>query len=167
MILTKDEILKEIKKGRIKIEPFTEDAVGPASIDLHLSNEFRIFKKNLKPIEINEDADYKNLTKLVKGTITIQPGEFVHGLTEEKITLPEDIFGMLGGRSRFARLGLLIHATASFIQPGISNKQVLEIKNISPTPLILKAGVRICQLVLVKTVGKAKYAGKFKNQTEV
>lgn len=165
MILTKNEILKEIKKGRIKIQPFLKDQVGPASIDLHLSDEFRIFKK-WKTAPIAEDVDFKKFTKLikVKKYKILGPGGFVLGLTKEKITLPENICGLITGRSRFARLGLSIHVTAIFIQPGISNKQVLEIKNVSKIPLILYPGTRICQIVLMKTLGKSKYKGKFKKQ---
>lgn len=164
-ILTRKEILKEIKKGRIKIKPFSKDQIGPASIDLHLSNEFRIFKK-WKTAPVAEDVDYKNFTKLInvdKYKI-LRPDEFVLGLTKEKINLPDNICGWLTGRSRFARLGLSIHITASFIQPGISNKQVLEIKNVSKIPLILYPGTRICQIILMKTSGKSKYKGKFMKQ---
>lgn len=165
MILTKDEILKEIKKGRIKIKPFSKDQIGPASIDLSLGNEFRVFKQ-WKTAPVAEDVDYKKFTKLIKvdKSRTLGPEEFILGLTKEKITLPENICGWLTGRSRFARLGLSIHITASFIQPGISNKQVLEIKNVSKMPLILYPGTRICQIILMKTAGKSKYKGRFAKQ---
>lgn len=164
-VLTREEILKEIKKGRVRIQPFLKDQVGPASIDLHLGDEFRVFKK-WKAAPIKEDTNYEKFTRLIKvGKYKIlQPGEFILGLTKEKITLPDNICAWLTGRSRFARLGLSIHITASFIQPGISNKQVLEIKNVSKIPLILYPGVRICQIILMKTQGKEKYKGKFVKQ---
>jgi len=165
MILTKNEILKEIKKGKIKIKPFSKDQVGPASIDLHLGKDFRIFKK-WKTAPVSEDVDYKKFTKLVKidKYKILGPGDFILGLTKEKITLPDNICGWLTGRSSFARLGLSIHITASFIQPGINNKQVLEIKNVSKIPLILYPGTRICQIILMKTLGKSGYKGKFMKQ---
>lgn len=166
-VLTKEHILREIKKGRIKVEPFDEGNVGPASIDLTLSNEFRKFKKD-GPINVTEDSmpdDYTDVVQAEK--IKLEPGEFMHGITEEKITLPENLCGFLHGRSRFARLGLLIHATASLIQPGISNRQVFEIKNVSPRALVLKQGLKIGQLILMETKGKAKYEGVFKDQESV
>ena len=95
----------------------------------------------------------------------IHPGEFVLGITKEQVKLPEDVCGWLSGRSRFARLGLVVHVTAAFIQPGINNKQVLEIKNLGNSDLILKPGLKICQLILERTEGKAKYKGKFKKQS--
>lgn len=164
-ILTKKEILKEIKKGNIKLKPFSKDQIGPASIDLTLHNEFRIFKKG-KTAQISEKVDYQKFTKLikVKKYQTLKPGEFILGLTKEKITLPENICGWLTGRSRFARLGLAIHITASFMQPGINNKQVLEIKNVSKIPFKLHIGTKVCQIILMKTIGKGKYKGRFENQ---
>ena len=164
-ILTRDEILKQMKKGRIKIEPFSKDQIGPASIDLSVSDEFRVFKK-WKTAPVSEDVDYKDFTRLVKVDKykILGPGEFVLGMTKEKLTLPENICGWLTGRTRFARLGLSIHITASFIQPGVSNRQVLEIKNVGSIPLILYPGTRICQVILLDTLGKGKYQGKFAKQ---
>ncbi|MBI5148848.1 dCTP deaminase [Candidatus Pacearchaeota archaeon] len=166
MILTHDEILRQIKKGRIKIEPFNPLNIGPASIDLHLNNEFRIFRDIKKPIDLSEDTNYENISNVVKtrDKIIIKPGHAVLGMTQEKITLPENICGRLEGRSRFARLGLQIHTTAGFIQPGVSNKQVLEIGNISSIPLAIRPGLKICQLVFEECKGNAKYEGEFKEQ---
>ena len=86
------------------------------------------------------------------------------GMTLEKITLPDNICGRLEGRSRFARLGLLVHITASFMQPGISNHQVLEMYNASPFPLAIHPGTKICQFVFEYTVGEGHYRGRFARQ---
>jgi dCTP deaminase len=164
MILTKGEILKEIKKGRIKITPFDEKAIGPASIDLTLDSKLRIF--NLKFKKILEDTDYKKITKIIdisKGYV-LKPGELVLGITKEVITLPENICGWLNSRSSFARIGLMSHVTAPFIAPGISNKQVLEIYNSGSSKIKLMPGTRLCHLALEECKGKAKYGGKWKNQ---
>ena len=164
-VLTKNEILKEIAKGRIKITPFNKKNIGPASIDLTIDNKFRVFKEVDKFL-VNEKSDYKKITQLkkVRDSFILKPGELALGITKERIKLPSDICGWLSGRSRFARIGLLVHITANFVQPGINNKQVLEIRNVSPTNLIIKPGTRICQIILEKTQGKAEYKGKFKQQ---
>ena len=95
-LLAKEIILDEIEKGNIKIEPLNKENIGPASIDLTLSNEFRIFKKSNKIINITENTDYKSLTKLVKqDSIIIKPKQTIIGLTKEKITLSENIAGLL------------------------------------------------------------------------
>ena len=70
----------------------------------------------------------------------------------------------LEGRSRFARLGLMIHVTSAFVQPGVRNRQVLEMSNVSSEPLRIHEGVRVCQIVLMRTEGEATYAGRFRNQ---
>ncbi len=163
MILTKKVILEEIKKGNIKISPFIKKNVGAASIDITLDNKFRIFDS--KKVVLGEKSDYKKYSKLVKkDEIIIMPGQFVLGITKEKIKLPGNICGWIYGRSRFARFGLSVHSTASFIHPGVNNKQVFEISNSSNIPLVLKSGTKIGQIILERAEGEAKYNGRHKNQ---
>ncbi len=168
MILTRKEISEEMKKGRIKITPFKRSQLGPASIDLSLDNKFRIFDLGHE-MAIDENTDYRDMSRFItiKKPLSLNPGGFVLGITKERIALPEDICGWLSGRSRFARLGLLVHITANFVQPGINNKQVLEIYNASPNIVKLKPGTRVIQLILQRTESKAKYHGKFQNQRNV
>jgi len=166
MILTRNEIFKEIQKKRIKVEPFDKNDIGPASIDLCLGNELRVFQKKNKIIVLNNHLDYFDVTQKIslgKGYV-LKPGELVMGITKEKITLPEDICGWLQSRSRFARFGLMSHITAPFVSPGVSNHQVLEIYNASPRKLKLIPGLKICHLILERCHGKSKYEGRFSNQ---
>jgi len=167
MILTKEVILKEIKKKNIIVTPFDSSSVGPGSIDLTLSSTIRVFDKKKDTVRVDEQADYKSLTKVVdiKKGYTLKPGQLVMGITGEKITLKGNICGWLNSRSRFARIGLMSHITAPFIAPGVSNQQVLEIYNASPHPLKLIPGVKICQLIFERCEGKAYYKGKFKAQS--
>jgi dCTP deaminase len=167
-ILTHDEILKEIKSGNIQIEPFHPECVGPASVDLHLGNEFRVFRKVHDIVRVTPESNYEEITERIQvdDHLLLMPQETVLGLTQEKIILASNICGWLEGRSRFSRLGLLVHISASFIQPGIENKQVLEISNFSAMPLALYPGIAICQFVFQRTIGSAKYQGKFRNQKE-
>ncbi|MDG2305127.1 MAG: dCTP deaminase [Candidatus Binatia bacterium] len=166
MILTRDEILAEIDAGRVVVEPLNRDHVGPASIDLHLDDEIRILDGGPPVIDVNDDADYRDFSRSEKmsGPYTLAPGETIHGITRERITLPGNIAGWLEGRSRFARLGLMIHVTAGFLSPGISNRQVLEISNLAGRPLSIHAGTRLCQIILQRCEGSAIYKGRFANQ---
>jgi dCTP deaminase len=168
-VLTREEILQEIRQGTVEIEPFSEDQVGPGSVDLHLGNEFRVFKKLRNACVVEENISIEDLTDRLEAedSFTLMPGESVLGITHEKIKLPPNICGWLEGRSRFARMGLVIHMTAGFVQPGTNNRQVLEIGNLAPFPLVLKPGVRICQIILERTEGKASYQGKFRNQNHL
>src|SRR3989338_447721 len=167
MILTRDVLLEKIRKKEIRIEPFDSKAIGPASIDLTLDSNIRVFKTDKPHLIIRESEDYREVTKgfnIAKKGYLLKPGELVLGITKEKITLPENICGWLNSRSRFARLGLMSHITAPFVCPGISNKQILEIYNAGNHPIRLIPNIKICQLVLQECKGFAKYQGKFKSQ---
>lgn len=166
-ILTRKEILTKVKKGVIKIEPFDSKKVGPASIDLTLDDKFRVFKNIHNILHIASDEfDFNSVSDImiVKDYFTLMPGQTILGITKEKLTLPPNICGWIQGRSRFARIGLMVHVTASFIQPGISNKQVLEMNNAGPMPIAIHPGIAICQIILEETVGKSVYHGKFEKQ---
>jgi len=167
-ILTHDEILAHIKNSVIHIDPFDPKRVGPASIDFTLGNQFRVFKKHQKPIELTSDtfnADIYSELLTVHDKICIRRHETILAVTVEKLTLPPTICGWIQGRSRFARIGLMVHITSSFIQPGVSNHQVLEIYNAGPVPITIYPGIAICQIVLEETTGEAIYKGKYQNQT--
>ncbi|MBU2634528.1 MAG: dCTP deaminase [Nanoarchaeota archaeon] len=162
MILTKKEILKEIKKGKLKITPFNKKNVGPVSVDLILGNEFRIFTHDV--IDLKRE-DYTKVTKVVKmNQIELKPGELILGITKEKICMPDYLIGRLGGRSRYARVGLLVHMTANLVQPGVCNRQVLEIKNASTSVFRLHSGMKICQIMFEEIKGNENYKGKFRDQ---
>jgi len=167
-ILTKDEILKEIGAGNIAIEPFDESMIGPGSVDLHLGERFRIFKKVHGIVDVDDKVNYEQITELIHAPegIILMPAETILGITVEKIRLSPNICGWLEGRSRFARLGLLVHISASFMHPGIDNNQVLEMTNFSPMPLRIYPGTAICQFIFQKTIGTAFYEGRFKNQKQ-
>ncbi len=168
-VLTRDAILAEIDAGRIRIEPFEPDQVGPASIDLTLGDEIRVIEPGDDPIRLEADVDYRDFTRLqpLDRPFVLVPGVTIHGITRERITLAPDLCGFLEGRSRFARLGLMIHVTSAFVQPGVSNRQVLEMSNVSGHPLEIHAGVRICQIVLLRAEGRAVYEGRFSSQDEL
>lgn len=167
-VLTRNQIFKRIDNGEIIIEPFDKKRVGPASIDLTLDTTFRVFKNVHELVHLSSDAiDVDAVSELtqVHDFFTLLPGHTVLGITVEKITLPPTICGWIQGRSRFARIGLMVHITASFIQPGVSNKQVLEMSNAGPMPLALHPGVAICQLIFEEVKGEGRYSGKFVDQT--
>ena len=161
MILGREEILKEVKKGNLKIEPFNVKNIKGSSIDLTLDNKFRVFVKDIT------GEDYRKYSRLVsKKEIILEPGDFILGITKEKITL-KNLCGWLQGRSTYARLGLGVHVTANFIHPGISNKQVLEIKNLNNYIIKIKSGMKVCQVIFERVEGKYVLESKFKKQVSL
>ncbi len=165
-VLTREAILAELESGRLQIDPFQRDQLGAASIDLTLGDEIRVFQPSNGPIDLREDADYRDHTRIqsLDAPYVLEPGCTIHGITRERIVLPNNLCGFLEGRSRFARLGLMIHVTSAFVQPGVANRQVLEMSNVADRPLRIYAGVRLCQLVLMRTEGEARYEGRFADQ---
>jgi dCTP deaminase len=168
-VLTRDAILAEIEAGRLIIDPYSADQVGPASIDLTLGDEIRVIEPSPEAIPIAADVDYRSFTsrRRLDAPFVLAPATTIHGITRERLTLPPDLCGLLEGRSRFARLGLMIHVTSAFVQPGVSNHQVLEISNVSGRPLAIHPGTRLCQIVLLRTEGEAVYRGRFADQSEL
>ena len=165
-VLTRDAILAELNAGRLVIQPFEPDQLGAASVDLTLGNEIRVIENGSEPIDLVDETDYRDHTSVrrLDEPYVLEPGCTIHGITRERISLPRDLCGFLEGRSRFARLGLMIHVTTAFVQPGVSNRQVLEMSNVSNRPLRIHPGVRLCQIVLLRTEGEATYTGRFADQ---
>src|SRR5581483_10664761 len=105
-ILTREAILARIADGSLRIDPFDPAAVGPASVDLHLDRQFRVVNKVHAVYHVTEELE-------VEDYFVLMPGEAALGITRERLSLPDDLCGWLEGRSRFARVGLMIHITAS------------------------------------------------------
>lgn len=173
MILTRDRILDAVEKGEIRIDPFDEKALDAASYDMTLFNQIRVFTEGLNEIDLMDMArDAHNLIRITRivpipegNYYLLKPGELVLGMTVEKLTLAPNIAGSLEGRSRFARMGLMVHVTASFLQPGIKGtRQVFEIFNASRNAIKLRSGVRIAQVVFERCEGNAVYHGVFAHQ---
>ncbi len=166
MILSQKEVLSQIKKGKIKIEPFDINALGSCSYNLALGEEFA-FTTN-KTIKLDSGTNFKDYfkTKILK-EVKLKPNDFVLAITKEKITLSSDIAAFLSGRSRFARLGLQVHCSSNFVHPCISNNQVFEIKNNGKNTLILKPGLKIGQIIFFQVKGKSDYQGLYKNQDKI
>ena len=110
-VLTREVILAEIEAGRLVISPFAADQLGAASIDLTLGDEIRVIDAIPTPIDLCNGADYRDHTQIqsLDEPYVLAPGCTIHGITRERISLPPDLCGFLEGRSRFARLGLMIH----------------------------------------------------------
>ena len=168
-VLARSELMRLVKAGKLKIEPFSRTQLGAGSIDLHLGNEFRVFKKARGVFRVTDDSSYDEITEAIRvedgGSLVMKPGQFVHGITKEKVTIPTDVAAFIEGRSSLARIGLLTHLSSGFVHPGTSNRTVLEIANLSPMSLSIAPGMRICQLVLLSVKGSGRYEGKFADQT--
>ncbi len=158
MILSDGDIIKQLEEGHIQIDPMPPvDEIQGASVDLRLGNQFRLFSMHTgSHIDLWEPREQlaKTIDNVMLDEVTIgddeafylHPGELVLGATLEKVTIAENLCGILNGRSSLARLGLMVHATAHFVDPGWSGQIVLEFFNCGRSPLGLKPGMPVCAL---------------------
>jgi dCTP deaminase len=148
-VLSDGTIRALIDSGRITIEPWDPGMVQPASVDVRLGSSFRVFHNHrVAAIDLRDPPT--NLTEQVEvdegQPFIIHPGEFVLGRTLEWVELPDDIVSRIEGKSSVGRLGLIVHATAGFIDPGFNGTLTLEITNLTRIPIKLYPGLPIAQL---------------------
>lgn len=161
MILSDRDIRAEIESGRIVIDPFIPEAVQPSSVDLHLGNRFRVFRNNRTAV-IDPREEQPELTELVEiigdEPFILHPGEFVLGATFERVSLPDDLVARLEGRSSLGRLGLLIHSTAGYVDPGWEGTLTLELSNVANLPIKLYDGMKVGQISFQRMSSPAEIA---------
>jgi dCTP deaminase len=148
-VLSDGTIRRLVGEGRIVVRPWDPALVQPASVDLRLGDSFRVFH-NHRAAAIDLRDPPTNLTEEVVvadgEAFVIHPGEFVLGRTLEYVELPGDVVARIEGRSSLGRLGLIVHATAGFVDPGFKGTLTLEIANLTRIPIKLYAGGPIAQL---------------------
>ncbi|MDD5959199.1 dCTP deaminase [Methanobrevibacter wolinii] len=154
MAILSDQDLKEyIKNKKIIIDPLKdEEQIQPSSVDMRLGDEFKVFKVIRKPyIDPKDDEDLASYMESIivenNNAFIIHPGEFALATTYEYVKVPNDLVARVEGRSSMGRLGVTMHVTAGYIDPGFEGKITLEISNIGAMPVALYPGQRVCQLV--------------------
>ncbi|MFZ9307265.1 MAG: dCTP deaminase [Actinobacteria bacterium] len=149
MILSDRTIREALTAGRIVIDPFDEACLQPSSIDVKVSNLFRVFRNHTTAI-IDVKKDLTDLTELVemKGDepFVLHPGEFVLGSTLERVAIANDLVARVEGKSSLGRLGLLIHSTAGFIDAGFDGHITLELSNVANLPITIYPSMKIGQV---------------------
>ena len=148
-VLSDGTIRRLVEAGRIRVEPWDAAMLQPASVDLRLGRSFRVFHNHrIGAIDLADPP--RQLTEHVEigaaESFVIHPGEFVLGRTEEYVELPDDLVARIEGKSSLGRLGLIVHATAGFVDPGFRGTLTLEITNLTRVPIVLWPGKPIAQL---------------------
>ena len=155
-ILVDYQIVESVESGQLILEPWDPALVQPNSYDVCLSNTFSWHEPSEEIIDpYKPESVLAGLTKVTQDSIVIDPGHFILGATLEAICLPRDIVGQLTGKSSLARLGVMVHVTAGFIDAGFSHPPAqitLEIVNVGNRPVRLYAGMAIAQMVFTRTV---------------
>jgi len=153
MVLSDRSLREALAAGRIVVDPLDESCIQPSSIDVKVSNLFRVFRNHTAGI-IDVKQDLEDLTELITipedGVFMLHPGEFVLGSTLERIACPNDLVGRVEGKSSLGRLGLLIHSTAGFIDAGFDGHITLELANVASLPITIYPGMKIGQVSFLR-----------------
>ena len=176
-MLSDHTIKEQIAKGRIVINPLDTSCIQPASVDVHLDNKLLVFKTWRYPFYIDVRRSIDDLSEPVEigedKPFLLNAGEFVLASTMESITLPDDIVGRLEGKSSLGRIGLLIHSTAGYVDPGWQGNLTLELSNVAKLPVTLYYKMAIGQISFLRLTspadrvyGSAGLGSKYQGQTE-
>ena len=176
MVLSDRTIKEELAKGRIVIDPLGEGCIQPASVDVHLDRRLLVFRNSRRAlIDIREDmTDLTEIMEIEDDTpFILHPGEFVLASTLENIELPDDLVARLEGKSSLGRIGLLIHSTAGYVDPGWKGHLTLELSNVSNLPVTLYYGMKIGQVSYLRLTtpadnlyGSPALGSKYQGQTD-
>ncbi len=149
MIFSDRSIKEALAEGRIEIDPYEESHVQPSSVDLRVAPTFRVFANHLYP-HIDPRQSQEDLTSIHEVDpdhhFILHPGEFALGATLERVRLGHDVVARLEGKSSLGRLGLLIHSTAGFVDPGFDGHLTLELSNVAQLPIAIYPRMRIGQI---------------------
>ena len=176
MVLSDRTIKEELAKGRIVIEPLDPSDIQPASVDLHLDRKLLVFRNTRQPyIDVRKDMpDLTEIEEIPDDTpFILHPGEFVLASTLESVTLPDDVVARLEGKSSLGRIGLLIHSTAGYVDPGWSGHLTLELSNVANLPVTLYYRMKIGQISFLRLTtpadnlyGSPVLGSKYQGQVE-
>ena len=160
MIFSDRSIREALVSGRIEIDPIEESFIQPSSVDLRVDSAFRVFENHRYP-HIDPREPQEDLTKLIEVTegepFILHPGEFVLGSTFERVRLGVDVVARLEGKSSLGRLGLLIHSTAGFVDPGFDGYLTLELSNVANLPIAIYPGMKIGQISFYQMTTEADH----------
>ena len=175
-VLSDRDIRAAIEAGEVRVDPYDPRDLQPSSVDLHLDRSFRVFRNN-RYAYIDVRTPQPDLTELLRvdddEPFILHPGEFVLGQTVEWVELPNDLVARLEGKSSLGRLGLLIHSTAGYVDPGWKGNLTLELSNVANLPIALYYGMRIGQIsffrmssAVDRPYGSAALGSKYQGQSE-
>ncbi|MQF64567.1 dCTP deaminase [SAR202 cluster bacterium AC-409-J13_OGT_754m] len=175
MVLSDRTIKEELAKGRIVIDPLDPQDIQPASVDLSMDHRLLIFRNTRRPyIDLrNKMEDLTDMIELEENQgFFLHPGEFVLASTREHIEVPDDLVARLEGKSSLGRIGLVIHSTAGYVDPGWKGNLTLELTNIARLPITLYKGMKIGQISFLRLstpaeriYGSTSLGSKYQGQT--
>jgi dCTP deaminase len=148
-----------MKSGDIIVSPFNDKFLQPASVDLHLDKHFLVFNTyDAVAIDVKKPVDHlmKEVEISENRPFILHPGEFALGMVFEETGVSDGYVGRLEGKSSIGRLGVMVHVTAGYLDPGNSLKMTLELYNTAPLPVLLYYKMPIAQMAFEKISNPAQ-----------
>ena len=143
MVLSDRTIRRLLDEGRIEIDPYDESLMQPSSVDVRVDRYFRVFRNSRYPF-IDVKQEQEELTELVEiedeSRSSSTRASSCSARRSSACKLPDDLVARLEGKSSLGRLGLLIHSTAGFIDPGWDGHVTLELSNVANLPITIYPG---------------------------
>lgn len=169
-------IVHAMELGAINIYPFEFSQLQPATYDLRLGSVLKRMKTGHEPIDPDKDTseEFETIESFTRDEeFFLLPGQFVLGSVFEYIKVGDRFAAKMEGKSSRGRVGLLAHVTAGFVDPGYEGNLTLEMCNIASRPVILRPGMRICQIAFwplsspaQRPYGHPGLGSKYKGDTE-
>jgi dCTP deaminase len=155
VLLSDQDLSDALKSGELTVQPpgrgDIHDDIQPSSIDVHLLDELVTFDAGrIAAIDPRHEPPEYYTRRVQIDEFALHPGVFVLGATAEVVRLGDGLAARLEGKSSLGRLGLSVHATAGFIDPGFEGRVTLELSNLGPLPIVLHAGMPIGQLCVFR-----------------
>lgn len=144
MVLSDRDIRTYVETGDLTIEPYDRSNVEPASVDLRLGSDFKSVKGK-SVAALSDDDPFNYIEK--QPPVTLPQEGFMLATTYERVEIPNTLVAHVLGRSSLGRMGVSVHQTAGYIDPGFAGQITLELSNHGPAPVRLRPGDRICQIV--------------------
>jgi dCTP deaminase len=174
VVLSDVAIRRLVESGRIVVDPYDDSLMQPSSLDVRVDRLFRVFRNSRYPY-IDPSREQAGLMEMAEASaeepFVLHPGEFVLGATIEYVGLPDDLVARLEGKSSLGRLGLLIHSTAGFIDPGWDGHVTLELSNVAKLPITIYPEMKIGQISFMQLTepaatpyGAGSIGSKYKGQ---
>lgn len=164
-LASRDLIIEPIEQGDVQIQP--------ASVDLRLSPIIHVMRNDVECIDVANIETYTNKVEITDKGYVLHPHEFILGSTIEMLRIPDDLVGEVHGKSTLGRIGLAVHITAGFIDPGFEGTITLEIVNFGMIPVKIRPNMRICQLKITQLLSRCEVpygfarGSKYKGQSTV
>lgn len=151
MLLSDQEIEVLVEGKQIGITPYRPECLNPASVDLTLHPTIRVPNILCDMVDVEEVQEgYTQVHEMDEDGYVLDPGDFILASTCEVVELPDDLVARVEGKSSIGRIGVAVHVTAGYVDPGFRGQVTLEIANLAPWSVRLRPHMRIAQIAFTR-----------------